>query len=71
MVSLFELNTVNNFLSYNNIETHLASLGITWSELMGYLDGCGFLALCYGSKYDKRYITINKVPIVMGKAMLK
>lgn len=67
----FELNTVNNFLSYNNIETHLASLNITWSKLIEYLDSCGFLALCYGSKYDKRYITINKVPIVIGKSNAK
>lgn len=68
---LFELSTTNNFLNHNNIETHLASLDITWSKLMGYLDGCGFLASCYGSKYDKRYITINEVPIVMGKSNAK
>ena len=67
----FELNIVNNFLSYNNIETHLASLDITWNKLMGYLECSGFLSLCYGSKYDKRYATINKVPIVMGKSSAK
>ena len=67
----FELYTNNSFLSYNNIETHLASLDITWSKLIGYLECSGFLALCYGSKYEKRYITIDKVPIIMGKSSAK
>lgn len=67
----FELYTNNSFLSYNNIETHLASLDITWSKLIGYLDSCGFLASCYGNKHDKRYATVKEVHIIMGKSSPK